>query len=80
MTCAILIWKLPHTNKNGRLAAYYCFYTYFTPYVLVTSLPMANTSGHTKKVTMNALLFLSYSLGNILGKNYWPFLRFGFSR
>lgn len=28
---------------------------------------MANTSGHTKKVTMNAIFFLSYCLGNILG-------------
>ncbi|KAL2672848.1 hypothetical protein Neosp_013564 [[Neocosmospora] mangrovei] len=28
---------------------------------------MANTLGHTKKVTMNALWFIAYSLGNILG-------------
>lgn len=28
---------------------------------------MANISGHTKKVTMNAIYFLSYCLGNILG-------------
>lgn len=32
-----------------------------------TSVPMANISGHTKKVTMNAIYFLSYCLGNILG-------------
>lgn len=28
---------------------------------------MANTSGHSKKVTMNAIFFLAYCLGNILG-------------
>lgn len=68
ITCAALLWKLPHDNKHGLLAAYYCFYTYFAPYVLVTALPMANTSGHTKKVTMNALFFISYSIGNLIGK------------
>ncbi|KAF2151517.1 putative allantoate permease [Myriangium duriaei CBS 260.36] len=67
MTCAILMWKLPRTNKHGLLAAYYVFYTYWAPYVLSTSLPMANTSGHTKKLTMNALYFLAYCIGNIVG-------------
>ncbi|KAM5343654.1 hypothetical protein ACJ41O_012191 [Fusarium nematophilum] len=56
-----------YRNRNGLMASYLCFWTYFTPYVLSTSLPMANTSGHTKKVTMNALWFIAYSLGNILG-------------
>lgn len=67
MICAILMWKLPRSNQHGLLAAYYVFYTYWAPYVLSTSLPMANTSGHSKKVTMNAVFFLAYCLGNILG-------------
>lgn len=67
MTCAILMWKLPSTNQHGRLAAYYVFYTYWAPYVLSTSLPMANTSGHSKKLTMNAIFFLAYCIGNIIG-------------
>ena len=67
LTCAILMWKLPKSNKHGLLAAYYVFYTYWAPYVLSTSLPMANTSGHSKKLTMNAIFFLSYCVGNIIG-------------
>lgn len=67
MICAILMWKLPRSNKHGLLAAYYVFYTYWGPYVLSTSLPMANTSGHTKKLTMNAIFFLAYCVGNIIG-------------
>ena len=67
MICAILMWQLPRSNKQGLLAAYYVFYTYWAPYVLSTALPMANTSGHSKKVTMNAIFFLAYCLGNILG-------------
>lgn len=67
MVCAILMWKLPRDNQNGLLAAYYVFYTYWAPYVLSTSLPMANTSGHSKKLTMNAIFFLAYCIGNIIG-------------
>ena len=68
MTCAILLWKLPRSNKGGLLVAYLFFATGFATYALTTSLPMANTSGHTKKVTMNAFWFISYALGNILGR------------
>ncbi|KAJ5626865.1 Major facilitator superfamily domain general substrate transporter [Penicillium herquei] len=67
IVCAALMWKLPRENKHGLLAAYYVFYTYWGPYVLSTSLPMANTSGHSKKLTMNALFFLAYCTGNIIG-------------
>jgi MFS family permease len=67
MICAILMWKLPSDNQHGLLAAYYVFYTYWAPYVLSTSLPMANTSGHSKKLTMNAIFFLAYCIGNIIG-------------
>ncbi|KAJ5088918.1 Major facilitator superfamily domain general substrate transporter [Penicillium angulare] len=67
LICAILMWKLPRENQHGLLAAYYVFYTYWAPYVLSTSLPMANTSGHSKKLTMNAIFFLAYCIGNIIG-------------
>ncbi|KAF7190847.1 putative transporter [Pseudocercospora fuligena] len=67
MVCAILMWKLPRDNKHGLLAAYYCFYTYWGPYVLATSLPIANSSGHSKKLTVNAVFFLSYCVGNMIG-------------
>ncbi|KAM6515496.1 hypothetical protein FSOLCH5_009721 [Fusarium solani] len=67
MVCAILMWQLPRDNQTGLLAAYYVFYTYWGSYVMSTSVPMANVSGHTKKVTMNAVYFFSYCLGNIIG-------------
>ncbi|KAF2087945.1 putative allantoate permease [Saccharata proteae CBS 121410] len=67
IVCAILMWKLPRSNKHGLLAAYYVFYTYWGPYVISLSLVTANTSGHTKKVTMNAIFFIGYCIGNIIG-------------
>lgn len=67
LMCSVIMWKLPRENQQGLLAAYYVFYTYWAPYVLSTSLPMANTSGHSKKLTMNAIFFLAYCVGNIIG-------------
>lgn len=64
---AILLWQLPQDNKSNLLGAYYAFYSYWAPYTMSTSLPMANTSGHSKKVTLNAMFFLGYCIGNILG-------------
>jgi ACS family allantoate permease-like MFS transporter len=32
---------------------------------------MANTSGHTKKVTVNALMFLAYCIGNIIAPQFF---------
>ncbi|KAI0902508.1 major facilitator superfamily domain-containing protein [Annulohypoxylon nitens] len=67
MICAILMWKLPRDNEHGLLAAYYVFYTYWGPCVMCTSVHMANVSGHTKKITMNAVFFVAYCVGNIIG-------------
>lgn len=67
MVAAICMWQLPGGNKLSLLGAYYAFYSYWAPYTMSTSLPMANTSGHTKKVTLNAMFFLGYTAGNILG-------------
>ncbi|CAG9976889.1 unnamed protein product [Clonostachys byssicola] len=64
---AVLLWQLPSANKVNLLGAYYAFYSYWAPYTMSTSLPMANTSGHSKKVTLNAMFFLGYCIGNILG-------------
>lgn len=67
LVCAILLWKLPRSNHSGLLGSYYGFWVWFSCYVLSCSLPMANTSGHSKKITVNALMFIGYSLGNIIG-------------
>ncbi|EKG16901.1 Major facilitator superfamily [Macrophomina phaseolina MS6] len=31
VACAMLMWKLPRSNKKGLLASYYVFYTYWGP-------------------------------------------------
>jgi hypothetical protein len=39
--------------------------------VTVTSLPFANTSGHTKKTTVNALMFIAYCVANIVAPQFF---------
>lgn len=63
LVTAAVEWKLPRTEKNALLALYYLYFTYWGPYVLATSLPMANVSGHSKKLAMNATMFMAYCLG-----------------
>ncbi|KAJ5100378.1 hypothetical protein N7456_006430 [Penicillium angulare] len=67
MVASLCMWQLPQGNKETLLGPYYAFYSYWAPYTMTTSLPMANTSGHTKKVTLSAMFFLGYCVGNILG-------------
>ncbi|KAH8894000.1 MFS general substrate transporter [Thozetella sp. PMI_491] len=67
LICSLVIQYLPSENKVGRLMAYYFFYFFWGPYATVLSLPMANVSGHTKKLTINATIFLAYCIANIIG-------------
>ncbi|KAH6987156.1 hypothetical protein EDB80DRAFT_589438, partial [Ilyonectria destructans] len=58
LVCSIVIRKLPDSNQGGLLTAYYFFYFF--------CLTMENTSGHTKKVTVNAMVFLASCVANII--------------
>jgi len=58
---------LPANNKSGLLAGNYLTYCTGPSLVLIYAVVSANVSGHTKKVTMNALTLMSFCLGNILG-------------
>ncbi|KAF1960850.1 allantoin permease [Byssothecium circinans] len=62
-----LIAFLPARNRAGRLVGNY--FTHVTGAFLPLSYSFAacNFAGHTKKVTMNAILLMSFCLGNILG-------------
>lgn len=69
IVCSVLMWKLPRSNQHGLLAAYYVFYTYWGPYCMAQTLYMSNTSGHSKKVSMGAVYFVGYCVGNV---RIWP--------
>ncbi|KAK8076662.1 MFS transporter [Apiospora phragmitis] len=71
----------PAGNKGALLAGNYLTNVIGSSLPLLYSYSAANYAGHTKKVTMNAVLLMSFCLGNIIGPltfrdadkpNYFP--------
>ncbi|KAF4543793.1 Major facilitator superfamily [Lasiodiplodia theobromae] len=62
-----LIAFLPADNKVGRLIGIYIMNGIVAGLPLMYAYVSANVAGHTKKVTMNAVLLISFCLGNIIG-------------
>ncbi|OJJ48428.1 hypothetical protein ASPZODRAFT_1594647 [Penicilliopsis zonata CBS 506.65] len=62
---------VPQDQKVGRLICYYLTGPYNAAFVLILSMQIANTAGHTKKVVTNAVLFLGYCTGNIAGPFFY---------
>jgi len=62
-----LMAYLPGDDKAGLLIGNYLTYITGPSLVLLYALISANVSGHTKKITMNALVLIAFCLGNILG-------------
>ena len=60
----------PH-HHVGRYICYLLTGPYNAAFVLILSLQIANTAGHTKKVVTNAVLFLGYCTGNIAGPFFY---------
>lgn len=54
-------------NRASKLAGNYITHVVGAFLPCAYSFAAANTAGHTKKVTMNALLLMAFCLGNILG-------------
>jgi MFS transporter, ACS family, allantoate permease len=68
---AVFLYTLPTDNFNSRLAALYMSYFYLGPYIVSLGLNTANTAGHTKKVTVNALIFIAYCVSNIIAPQFF---------
>lgn len=62
----ILLLTLPFSNRWGLLSALWIRSSAGVPYAVVMNWGSSATSGHTKKVTVNALYHVGYGLGNIL--------------
>ncbi|GLI75187.1 hypothetical protein PoHVEF18_003440 [Penicillium ochrochloron] len=62
---------VPTHHGVGRLICYYLTGPYNAAFVLILSMQIANTAGHTKKVVTNAVLFLGYCTGNIAGPFFY---------
>lgn len=68
---AVFLYTLPLNALQSRLAALYMSYFYLGPYIVALGINTANTAGHTKKVTVNALIFIAYCVSNIIGPQFF---------
>ena len=60
--------------ESHHVGRYFCYLLtgpYNAAFVMILSLQIANTAGHTKKVVTNAVLFLGYCTGNIAGPFFY---------
>lgn len=62
---------VPQDQRAARYICYLLTGPYNAAFVLILSLQIANTAGHTKKVVTNAVLFLGYCTGNIAGPFFY---------
>jgi ACS family allantoate permease-like MFS transporter len=63
---SFLIYYEPTTHKLTRLAGIYILMTNTVSYIMVMSMISSNFAGMTRKTTVAAGLFLSYSAGNLV--------------
>lgn len=61
------LWLIDQSNPYGRLACLWISFAYTATWTLSMSVATANTAGHTKKITTNAMLLIGYCVGNFIG-------------
>ncbi|KAK1637672.1 MFS general substrate transporter [Colletotrichum phormii] len=71
MVATVFLYTLPIDNYSARLWALYWSYFYLGPYIVGLGMNSANTAGHTKKVTTNAIVFVAYCISNIVGPQFF---------
>lgn len=64
---ALMIKLLPESHKLGRLAGLWLISAYASAFPTILSLVSSNITGHTKKSTVNAMLFAGFCIGYIIG-------------
>ncbi|KAF2166005.1 hypothetical protein M409DRAFT_66912 [Zasmidium cellare ATCC 36951] len=71
MIASIFLYTLPLTEVGGRLACLWLAKFFLGPYIISLSLNVANISGHTKKITVQALIFIAYCASNIIAPQFF---------
>ena len=71
VTCAILVNVLPGSNRAGLLVTQYLVGIEALGSPIGKAWVTQSTAGHTKRITMNAILLIAESLGNAIGPKMW---------
>ena len=62
----ILLVVVPRSNQGGSLLGVYLAAMYWGSYIVVMGIMYANTGGYTKKMTVYAVAYIGYCVGNIV--------------
>ncbi|KAK0484054.1 major facilitator superfamily domain-containing protein [Armillaria novae-zelandiae] len=68
---ALLVNLLPSGNKVGLLFSYWVSIFAIAPFPIFLGWVSGLTSGHTKRITTNALVLIGYCVGNFAGPFVW---------
>lgn len=68
---AVLVSTLPDSNAHGRLGAFYILFVNTIPYIMCISLVSSNIGGFTKKATCGVMMFMGYSVGQIITPHFF---------
>ncbi|KAJ5765471.1 major facilitator superfamily domain-containing protein [Penicillium odoratum] len=64
---ALMIKLLPESHKLSRLGGLWLISAYASAFPTILSLVSSNITGHTKKATVNGMLFVGFYVGYIVG-------------
>ncbi|KAK0239759.1 major facilitator superfamily domain-containing protein [Armillaria nabsnona] len=67
----LLVNLLFSSNKVGLLFSYWVSISFIAPFVIFLGWVGGLTSGHTKRITTNALVLIGYCVGNFAGPFVW---------
>lgn len=67
----ILVIVLPSSDKIGLLFSIWVAEVGTTGFVLSLAWVNQTTAGHTKRITMNAIMLVAYCVGNSVGPQMW---------
>ncbi|KAF7311475.1 hypothetical protein MKEN_01049800 [Mycena kentingensis (nom. inval.)] len=68
---SILVNTLPNHNKVGLLFSYWLTIFAITPFAISLGWLSSLTAGHTRRTTANAIILVSYGIGNAVGPFMW---------
>ncbi|ORY21526.1 putative allantoate permease [Naematelia encephala] len=63
----ILLHVIPRSNVGGSLGSLFIIYFYWAPYIVMSTVVIANTGGYTKKTIVYGIAYCGYLVGNIIG-------------
>ncbi|KAH7360350.1 major facilitator superfamily domain-containing protein [Rhexocercosporidium sp. MPI-PUGE-AT-0058] len=64
---SVMIRSIDHSNIWGRFMGYCLLIAFSANFPMSLTMVAANTGGFTKKTTVSAMLFIAYTVGNIIG-------------